>query len=199
MAYDKLSIINDALILTSNNPVGVESDGSSEWIVGSNAYESELPLLISKHNWGFAETTATLQRTGASADPRFTDAYAKPSDALFVEFLWLASNGSPVQFDVLDNKILCSASTEAPVAKYLRRPGTITQWPEGFVETLRMRIMAKIYRGLNEDFGQANTMLQLAEAELAQARVRSDQEGTPRAMLVSKMARARKIRRGGLQ
>lgn len=195
--WDKLSVINTALIRTGNNPVPFEADGTAEWIAGSDAYETELPILIADHDWGFARTTASLQRKGAATDPRFTDAFYKPTDCLHLEAVWLDGRG--IVYSILDNLIQCSlgSSTVAPVGKFVAVP-TPDQWPEHFIEVLRMRVMSHIYRGINEDPGNADRVYAASEVKLEQARARADQEQPGRAFFNTRLSRARRQMRGGL-
>lgn len=194
--FDKLSIINTSLIRTSNNQCNFEGDGSDEWTVASNAYETEVANLLAEHDWRFASTTQLLQRVGASEDPRFTDVYAKPVGCLHLEALWI--NGASIVYDILDGQVHCNATASgaSPTAKFIPTP-TNDKWPPLFIEALRQRVMSHIYRGLNEDIGSADSLYRASEMTLEKARTRSDQEVPARAMVVSRLARARTRRRGG--
>ncbi len=195
--YDKLSIINTALIRSGNNPVQFEGDGSAEWICGSDAYETELPLLLADHSWGFATSSAALTRVGESPDPRFSDAYAKPIGCLHLEAVWLA--GVNIPYAILSNRIQCTTTgaTVLPFAKFVATPPG-DAWPPGFIEVLRQRVMSHIYRGLNEDTTEADKVYAASNRTLSEARTRADQESTPRAYTNSRLARARRRRRGNL-
>jgi hypothetical protein len=192
--YDKLSVINSALTRTGENLVGAEGDGSPEWITASDAYETELPLLIEAHSWGFGKTTATLTRTGSSPIPGFSDRFAKPAGCLHVLQVWV--NDLPVDYDIADNQIQCSAAGAAPVALYLQRPATPDQWPEGFVEVLRLRVMSWIYRGLKEDPATAERVYAQSTMMLNEARTRATQEVPAKALRVQRMRMVRNTRRG---
>lgn len=191
--YDKLSLINSALKRTSNNPVDFEGDDSPEWLVMDDAYETELPLLIERRDWGFASTMAALVRVGPSYDPRFADAFAKPVGCLHLKSVTV--NDVPAIYDIIDNKVQCSAGAYVPVARFIRVPSA-DQWPPTFLETLRLKLMAHAYRGLNEDTGEAERTDAKAEAMLSEAATRTGQEKLPKAMVNSKLRAARRIRRG---
>lgn len=200
MAYDKLGIINSCLIRTGNNPVTAEGDGTPEWLVAGDAYDTELPLVIAAHNWGFATSVATLERIGASPDDRWLYQYRKPAGCLHLISV-LTSQDYPMDFDLLDNTVL----TDGTVCrgKYVRQP-TPESWPDLFLEALRMRVMSHIYRGLNEDPVEAARMGVAAEAKISEARSRLDQEKPIRARVNSGLLRGRMVRktqrydRGGL-
>jgi len=191
--YDKLSLINSALKRTSNNPVDFEGDDSLEWLVMDDAYETELPLLIERRDWGFASTMAAMTRVGESDDPRFADAYAKPVGCLHLKSVMI--HDAPAVYDVIDNKVHCTAGSCAPMARFIRVPSA-DQWPPTFLETLRLKLMAHAYRGLNEDTGEADRADAKAEAMLGEAATRTGQEKPPKAMVNSKLRAARRIRRG---
>lgn len=191
--FDKLGIINDALTRTGNNPVMVEGEGTPEWVVMSPAYESELPYVLSVHDWGFASAFATLERIGASPDPRWSDQHRKPADCLHLAAA-MNDAGTPIPFDLLDNTVLSKSSVVT--GKYFRRP-TPEAWPHMFVESLRQRLMAHAYRGLNEDPVEALRMMKTADVTLAEAKPRTDSEKPRVAKFQSRLLAARLVRRGG--
>lgn len=199
--HDRLSLINSALIRTGNNPCGTEDDGSDEWLVGAQVYDDELPFVLHQHDWGFAAEIRTLVRSGDSPDPDFTDAYARPVDALHVENVLISSDwntGLSIPYRILGRSILVNAPVTPPLAKIIVMPATLGDYPEGFINALRWRLMAGIYRGINEDLSAADDADKTAAQFLAVARARADQESPPKALLVSRLRQARYIRRGGL-
>lgn len=191
MVTDKLSIINTALIRTGNNQVIAEGDGTVEWVVASDAYETELPLLITEHNWGFATNVATLERIGASPDSKWAFQYRKPADCLHMISVW-GQTDYPIEYDLLDNSVLTDAAMCR--VKYVRRP-VPEAWPQGFIEILRMRVMSHVYRGLNEDPTEATRMTVAAAAKLDEVRSRLDHEKPIRAPMKSRLLLARQRRR----
>lgn len=199
--YDKLSVINTALIRTGNDPCGLE-DGSPEWIVASDAYDTELPLLISSHDWGFAKSFSSLSMAGASPDPRYRYAFAWPINCLHLVDVLI--EGRPVDYDLAGSQIVCGSvygpddefAATNPTAEIIQIP-LPGQWPEHFIETLRQRVMSHVYRGLNEDIGEADRIYAASEQTLARAQTRSDQQSPPIKRLVSPMLAGRRIRRTG--
>jgi hypothetical protein len=190
----RLEIINNALLNTGNDPCSIEFDGSSEWAVAYAAYNRALGTLLEEHDWNFGTTTAVLARTGASADPRFTDAFAKPSDALMIRTLFLGGSSTPIQqWDIQDNQILCSYDG-AVTALYVREPAT-SAWPHVFVEALTLKVEAGCLRGLNEDYGEARNVDVSAERALSKAETKTDQQTPGRNMYRSRTAAARRRRR----
>lgn len=207
MIFDKIGIMNDALIATGNEPVTVE-DGSPQWIAASTAYERALPLVLSKHNWPFGTTTIALGRLGASAYPGFLDIYAKPVDCLHLENVWRTDLVFPGQvfdeetyppalnYKVIGDQIHCTAPLGA-TALYLVNPGSATNWSPGFAEALRREIESLLYQGLNDEADEAKITKALARAELAEARAKVDSESPSRVAFRSSMLERRRTRLNG--
>lgn len=207
---DKVSLIQDACALTGNNIPNVADDGSDEWNTASAAYEAALPYAIEGHDWKFATTVATLERTGTPADDQFTDAYNKPPDLLHLIWVRLNLTGdaqgeTPVNYQILDNQIILNASggtagdniSSTPgvvTCKYVRSPDPTRTTPT-FMMAMRAYVMSGLYRGLHEDVGEAARLWAQAEQFLAQARSRSDQEAPKRTIWNSRAAASRRIRR----
>ena len=86
----KLSIIQNALLLTGNNIPNTD-DGSVKWEVASSSYDRRLPEIMAGHDWKFLTKLSSqdangnyisLTRVGNSNYPGFQDIYAKPADCL---------------------------------------------------------------------------------------------------------------------
>jgi hypothetical protein len=206
---DKLNTINQALVLTGNPPVNVADDGSPEWEVGSAAWESALEALFEEHDWGFLTNVQVLQRGGTPSDPRYGDFYAKPPDCMHVIWVRLAmsaGNDAPVNYQILNNQIVLNAAGQQPpvpanatrgvvTVKYVSSRNGADQFSPLFLKALRFFVMSGIYRGLNEDYAEANVLYQQATATVAEARSRSDQEHPKVAIYNSRLRMARRVRR----
>lgn len=193
MAFDKLAICNNALLRTGNNPVAEGGDGSDEWISASDAYDSFLPICLGDHNWGFQRGIVELTRTGDSSHPDFDDRYAKPAQCLHVLNVWV--DDVPAPFKIVDNEVNVNGSGYTVKAQYVKEPADETRWPPKFIEALRLFIMSAILSGLNEDATGAAATYKAAEQMLADARNRSDQEGSVRVYTRSRLVAARRTRK----
>jgi len=205
---DQLGVINQALILSGNEPRSAVNDGSDEWTVGSAAWDAAIEALFEEHDWGFLTNVQVLQRAGTPSDPWYADAYALPPDCMHVIWVRLAmSNGNdaPVQYQILNNQIILNAAGFGPPAPPNPTRGTVTvkyvsngNGPETFtplfMKALRFFVMSGIYRGLNEDFAEANALYQQGVAATAQARSRSDQQQPKRRFFNSRMRMTRRVR-----
>jgi len=217
MLLDKLTVINDCLIATGNNPV-TGDDGSASWIAASNAYDRMLPVVLSKHNWHFQTATVSLTRLGTSAYPGYTDIYQKPADCLRLENVWRTDLGQQIpqfsQFGIggmgaivpqLDYKIIgdqihCVGPlgvTALYVIDPTQHEGVILDVSAGILEALRRSIESLLYQVLNEDREAAIDAKKLAEMELSEARAISDQEGPRRVAFRSRFSELRRRPRVG--
>lgn len=212
---DKLTIINQALINTGNNPVNVGDDTSDEWITASSAFEQWVPILLYRRNWGFAERLQVLNRMGDASYPGYSDVYAKPADCLFLIDVYrpdvarLVStaayqsedrrrdNTRPpgLEYKIVADRINCRAPNGA-VALYTPFPVGSQPWSVGFVAALRLKIEATLYRALNEDMSASYQSDRFAEAALQEAAARADQEEPRKVAFRSPLAEARWRRRG---
>lgn len=200
MLYDKLSVINSCLLLSGNNVCAFEGEDTTEWLIGSGSYEKRLPEVLDSHDWNFATQIAPLVRVGDSPDPRFSDAFARPSACLSVIGVWITyaaiSSGVSYDYVIINNQILMNAPGLAPQCKYLLAPPD-DRWPPLFIKALDAFVMSDIYRGLNDDVGEADKLEAKAEVYLQQARSRADQQVPARALTNSRMLARRHVRRGG--
>lgn len=187
---DKLSIVNDALIETGNNPVDVAFDGSPEWIAGSAAYERALKVVLAEHSWNFGTITEELSRAESNPSQRFADGYAYriPANALFVQTVY-ASGAPYTNYEIVDRCICTDA--EAIAVLYVRQPAE-SQWPPLFVEALTKRVEAGVLRALNEDFGEAERREAQAMMLLNSAKNQADRQAPAHTVLKSRMLRRRR-------
>ena len=59
---DKLSLINNALILIGDTPLDSLTDGTRAQIVATSLYDNIVENELSKHRWGFARKKAELAK-----------------------------------------------------------------------------------------------------------------------------------------
>lgn len=186
---DRLTVINDALIATGNNPLNVEFDGSEEWIAADSSYRRAVGYLLSRHTWSFATTTVRLAgRLPLSPHPFLDNAYELPSDCLHVETAFLGRRGL-TEYEIVDNKLCCRFDQDVSV-KYVRRapPG---QWPPRFAELVTMKVEELLFRGLNESLDAATARSREVEAVLRELTSMTDQQEPARAVFRSRSAQRR--------
>jgi hypothetical protein len=190
---DRLTIINDALIGTGNQPVNVEFDSSAEWQVADSAYRRAVGFLLGRHKWSFATDTADLvSLRPSSPHPVLQYAFDVPGECLHVEQVWRRDTlpaQNVVTYEIIDNAVCCDLQSGL-VVKFVRRPSS-GQWPDLFIELVTMKVEAYILRGLNEDTDNARRRDAEVEAMLSTARPTLDAQEPARALLNSRSARAR--------
>lgn len=213
MLVDKLTIINQALIATGNEPVTTD-DGSSQWISASTAYDRMLPVTLYKHNWTFQTTTLSLARLGTSTYPGYSDIYQKPADCLHLENVWrtdlaltvpqiptfgvgwTAVLPPPLDYRLVGDQIHCVGPNGVTALYVVNSEAAIAANP-GFIETLTREIESLLYQGLNEDKDGAVATKKLAAEELSEARSKSDSELPRRAAFRSAFLEKRRLRHLG--
>jgi hypothetical protein len=220
---NKLGCINSALLLTGDNIVNVADDGSDEWNVGSEAYETAIGYISESHSWGFAKKVVTLQPSPtAPADTDWDTAYPLPKDLVFLLWAKINQNSStPLPFNTnqltlydiqagpTGPLLLINAQggppppspPQTPCAvfiQYISNSGFLCDSTSGtptLIASLKRFIMAGIRSGLHEDPAEAKSDEQAARSLLQEARTRYDQQKPKRRFFNSRMAASRRIRR----
>lgn len=208
---DKLSLMNEALVMTGNTPVAMGDEQADEYIAASNAFDQEAGLLLYRRDWKFATRIVSLWRTGDSNFPGYADVFAKPNDCLYLQTVYRADQAAmvyasqtpvmpsddvrPPQLDyrIVGDHIHCVAPSGA-ICIYTPFPVGAQPWSMGFRAVLRLKCAAYICRSLNEDDSGAATYDRMAEMALAEASARSDSEMPRRSAFRSGMREARKRR-----
>lgn len=210
-AIDKLSICNDALIATGNQPVAVLNDGSDEWTAVSNFYDRVLPNVLSKHDWKGILQIAAMQRTGSSAYPGYEDMYALPADCLLLRDAYDARDAALIQpvdartvsdvginlpgmdYRLIGNNVHCICPAGA-YAFYVQNPSVATGLVVGVIETLRLEIEALLMRGYNEDVEGSVAVKAMAKESLTDAREQDSSQEPRRIFFRSPMLEKRRRR-----
>lgn len=219
---DKLGLVNSALMSTGDNLVAAAEDGSDEWNVCSNTYETSLAYIMESHSWGYASLVAILQPS--STPPTDTDwdtAYPLPADLVHLIWAKIDQNaGTPgaqspqlATYDIMgaaNGPILVINAQGGPpppsppnapatvTIKYVSNQGALCDATNGtptMILALQAYVVSGIYRALHEDVAEADRVYQGAEKLLQMARTRYDQQKPKRAFFNSRMRASRFIRR----
>lgn len=196
-AVDPLSICNDALLATGNQPISVISDGSDEWTAVWNFYNRALVKVLVAHDWKFALNIAAMVRIGSSSYPGYEDIYALPADCLLLRQAYDERDAALIQpvdartvsdvginlpgmdYRIIGNGVHCICPAGA-YALYVQNPNANTSaFTVGFCEALRLEIETLLMRGFNEDLQGAAATKALAKEAMMDAR-QQDSSPEPR-------------------
>lgn len=190
---DKLSIINDCLLLKGQRTVNTQDDGSDEWSVCSAAYDHAVKHLLEEHDWKFGTHIVSLTRTGDADDANYADAYAKPVGALHL--VWVRMEDAAADYRIVGGKVLINAGGGEVTAKVVTEPGP-EDWPAMFISALRELIFSGIESGIKKNTTDARIHQGAADEFLRRAKTRTDQEEPKRTLFKGRHRTARSSRRG---
>lgn len=197
----RLTIINDALAATANNLVSAadlaavpneanfgSADDDTTYIAdrAARAYDRELRLLITRHDWNFALATENLEQVDSDDNPsnRYGYGYDWPYFALWLKTVE-APGGLPIPFEII-GRVICTdyngteTTSDAPVATFLQVPET-SDISDLFKEILRGKVEVGILRAINEDYTEAARRdREIEQHLLPMLRTRNDQQTPPR-------------------
>lgn len=198
---DKLTIINDALIDTGNNQVNL-NDGTEEYIAANNSFTRAVKYLTARHNWPFAKRNKLLIR--APSDQYESSLYPSngfviPNDCLHFVAAYYRPNetsGVPLtDYEVIGEILYCNY-TAGVFGEYIFAPED-KNWHPLAAEILTRYVEVGCLRSLNEDMIEARNRELGIEELLLSIAPRIEQESPAKNMYKSKIAAARRTRRGG--
>src|SRR5271166_3218879 len=213
-AIDMLTICNNALLATGNQPVAAIADGSDEWTAVSNFYWRSLPKILVAHDWKFTLAIAEMERVGSSTYPGFEDIYALPPDCLLLRQAyddreaalipvvddWSISqegiNLPPMDYRIIGGQVHCICPAGAS-ALYVQNPANESGYTVGFSEALTTEIENLLIRGYNEDVDTATKHQALVKEAMTVAR-EQDSSPEPRRILFRSQMLERRRRRGNI-
>lgn len=190
---DKLSICNDALILTGNDTIVTLGDGTDEDRVATTAYDTAVKYALAGHDWNFGTDWVVPTRLGDSDDDYYTDRYQIPLGTLSV--VRIEINGTQANYRIVGNEIYITPAGGTIRLLRVVDPGA-SNWPALFEHAVREFVMAGCYRGLNEDPVEAQRREIAARDYLQEARTRTDQQQRAGAIFVPRARNVRRTRRG---
>lgn len=186
----RLSIINDALILSGNTPRTIEWDGSDEWTVAEVGFRHATRLLFALHDWNFTTTTETLARLGSSPTPKYAEAFALPAGCLHLKAVFI--DDIPLtDYEIVNNSVCCRYQTGIK-ATFVREPAE--PWPNEFETVCSLLTEAACWRGLNEDNDVSRSREAQAQRIYQDIKTRSDQQSPGRAAFTSRVVQRRRFR-----
>lgn len=192
---DKLTIINNALVNTGNDPVNVLNDPSDEYIVANRSFERWIKFLTARHSWPFATTTELLVRVpdADNKSRRYSkNGFRLPQNTLHVKEVYRDTHPL-TDYEIMGTVLSCNYDSEIYAVVVKMAPED--NWHPMAEEILTRYVEAGCLRGLNEDQSGADRREQSAELLLEEARPHADQQNPARNIYKSTIATARRRRR----
>ncbi|MGO1160444.1 hypothetical protein ACTOV4_00630 [Brucella sp. C7-11G] len=193
---DKLTVINNALIATGNSTVNILHDSSDEYRVADNAFDRAIKFLTARHSWPFATTIEPLVRAPDSENVsrQFPEnGFRLPTNAFHLKEVFY--HQVPLtEYEIMGGILSCRYE-DSVFAKVVRTPDTAL-WHPMAEEILTLMVEAGCQRSLNEDTREATNIDNRVEGLIMEARPHLDQQNPARNIYKSKVARARRMRRG---
>jgi hypothetical protein len=195
---DKLTVINNALINTGNARVNILHDPSAEYQVADAAFDRAIKFLISMHAWPFSVTVENLVRVPDAENlsrrfPQNGFRIPSPPQVLHVKEIY-HNNCALTEYEII-GFILSSRHSDGISAKVVRELDQ-ANWHPMAEEILTLMVESGCLRGLNEDMTEARVRDQSAKDLIIEARAHLDQQNPARNTYKSKVAMARRTRRG---
>ncbi len=188
MPQSDVEIVSVALTKLGATPISSFSDDAAEAEVSQRLYPYVRDTLLSAHPWGF-----TLARVSLSpADPFETDdgrwRFELPIDLLRASSAGVGKSDVGLPFSIEGSQFL--GASDAVTLKYHRRaPESI--FPSHFVSALVARLAAELCLPITESSSRAEALFQLADAEVALAKLIDSQQKTPNSIDDFSLIRAR--------
>ncbi len=169
---DKLTIINRALVATSNGTVTL-NDGTPEWQAADTAFDRAVEELISEHGWPFARTSADLVKAATNPSKKWDYAHQLPTDVLHLKGVYVGGSKTE-NFEIL-GRLVCLDAISGVSVEYIANPSDTSAWHPQASAVLTLMVEAGVLRGLNEDFTEAR--MKDGDVELKLGKVRSLVDG----------------------
>lgn len=203
MATSETQIVNMALVRLGHSATITSLDEGTPTADKCKVfYEPTRDAVLEAHPWNFAIRRAALSRSGDTPNHEFTYKFALPSgpDPAYclrvIRTSWEAVPGTGswiyswpvvsgytglVPYRIEGRWLL--ANEETCAIEYIARIEDVSQYSSSFVTALSLKLAAELAMPFTDDARVAQTMTQLYEASLRDARTMDAQEGTPREVL----------------
>jgi len=139
------------------------------------------------YDWNFAAGRARLPALAEPPPFGFANAYQLPPDCLFVRDV---EGGDEYGWTVESGKLLTDLSAPLYI-RYTRAVTNVAAFDPLFAETLAARIASEVAISLSESIGKAQSLWQVYQSKLAEARRRDAQEGGPEEVVQGRWVESR--------
>lgn len=203
MATSETQIVNLALVrLGHKQTITSLDEGTPTADVAKVLYAPSRDAVLEAHPWNFAIRRAELSRSADAPDFEFQYRFALPSGPnppyclRVIRTRWEALPGtgswvyslpfvsgytSLVPYRIEGRWLL--ANEEACAIEYIARIEDVAQYTGSFVHSLSLKLAAEMALPLTDEARVVQSMTQLYESSLRDARTADAQEGTPREVI----------------
>jgi hypothetical protein len=176
MSLTAIELCSAALVKIGARPIQTFDEPSAEAEVAKRLYTLNLDALLSAHPWSFTLSQLELVPEPEAPQADFAYGFTLPADCLKVLSAGVGGSGRGLVYRVQGGQLLANAS--AITITYQRRVAE-EALPAFFLPALLARLAAEFCLPLTEGTARAESLYQLAAAELRLARLIDSQQSTP--------------------
>jgi hypothetical protein len=188
MAMTAVEICSTALMKLGAVPIQSFEDGTAEAEAAKRLYPVTRDGLLAAYPWSFTVAQAALVPAPTAPEADYAYAYALPADCLRVLSAGVGTEGRGLEYRLRGGRLLADAA--ALTLTYQRRVDE-AELPAFFLTVLIARLAAELCLPLTESSSRAESLYQLAAAELRLARLLDSQQSTPQRVEDFTLIRAR--------
>lgn len=177
MVMTAIEICSTALVKLGASPIASFAEGTAESEIAARLYPITRDGLLAAYPWSFTIAQTALGAETAAPAADYAYSYALPADCLRVLSAGIGKAGRGLDYRVQGSKLLADAQS---LTLTYQRTVPESQFPAFFTAVLIARLAAELCLPLTEGTGRAESLYQLAAAELRVARLLDSQQSTPR-------------------
>lgn len=174
----KLSLINQALTRTGNNPLSQLQAGTPEGIIALTNYDSIVKETLEEYPFKFALRSTTLSLLGTQAGGPLKYRWQLPPDFIVVRRVEYKATATSDAAIVGDYEIegdenggqVLRVAYDARITLLYTRYVSEGAWPQSFQSVIRTRLEAVFRRGINEEVSEGDNDDRRAEFLLKKSR-----------------------------
>lgn len=167
MAFSKVQLASNALILLGDEPISSFTDAGAGAQTAANLYETSYLSMLSSHRWNFATKKATLARLAEAPRNEYKYQYQLPTDIVMLVTTYPVST-----YRILGDKLYSDAET-VEIDYIWKIPED--QFPSYFVKAFEFYLAAQFAVPITEDLNKAEVMNRFYERESRKARYADSQ------------------------
>ena len=177
MAMTAVDICSTALLKLGASPIASFADATAEADVAARIYPVTRDSLLAAYPWSFtiAQTVLAAEASAPAAD--YAHSFALPATCLRVLSAGIGKSGRGLDYRIQGSRLLADA---ASLTLTYQRTIPESEFPAFFTAVLIARLAAELCMPLTEGTSRAESLYQLAAAELRLARLLDSQQSTPR-------------------